>query len=491
MGIGIFLIIGACDLVFMPQVGYRGLRVLILGLGLYPKGSGAAAARFFVRAGARVTVTDRKTRKELGVAVSRLRGLPIRWILGHHRVEDVRTADLIVRNPGVRSDAPEIKLARRLKIPVVSDVSIFFRLCPAPIVGVTGTRGKSTTTALLAEMLRGTERRVFVGGNIQVSPLTFAHQVRKQDIVVLELSSWMLETLRDDGMSPQVAVLTNVMRDHLNTYRGMKEYTAAKASIFQFQDRDDVAVVNRDNLIARRVGRDVSAQRFWFSKKAFPQENGAFVSAGWIVMRDGGTERRIARVTEVALPGEHTLENALATIGVASALGVPAAHIRKTLRTFSGLHSRQEIIARKRGVVWVNDTTATTPDATIAALRRFRSVSGAIVHTMAPKRIVLIAGGVDKKLEFRELAREIRRSVKRIVFLPGTATVKLVKELDKIKSAVPDYHAQSMSDAVRAAAGIARRGDIVILSPGAASFGLFQNEFDRGERFIREVRRLR
>lgn len=484
---------------------YKNLRVLILGLGLYPQGSGAASARFFARAGARVTVTDRKTRWELGGAVSRLRGLRIRFVLGRHLMEDPRRSDLVVRNPGVRADSPELRLARRLGIPVVSDISVFFRLCPAPIVGVTGTRGKSTTTALLAEMLKGTGRRVFVGGNIQVSPLTFAGRVRKQDIVVLELSSWMLETLRGERRSPQVAVLTNVMRDHLNTYRGMKEYAAAKASIFEFQDRDDVAVLNRDNALARGIGRSVAAQRFWFSKKSFPGENGAFVRDGWIIVRDGGAERRVARTMVVALAGEHNLENALAAIAAAAALGVPAAHIKKTLRSFRGLHSRQEIIRRKGGIIWVNDTTATTPDATIAALRRFGAQgvldyaplrSNNILRASEPKarelrRIILIAGGADKKLDFAELAREVKRRAWHVFLLPGNATDMLLKELARARSTVCAHRVASMREAVRAARAVARRGDIVILSPGAASFGLFQNEFDRGEQFVREVRRLR
>lgn len=453
--------------------------MLVLGLGQYAEGSGAAAARFFARHGARVTITDLKSEAELGAAKKRLAKIGARFVLGRNRIEDVEQADLVVKNPGVRLNSPLVRRARELGIPVTGDVLVFFKFCPAPIVGVTGTRGKSTTAALAARMLAASGRKVWLGGNNKVSPLTFLEKIKPGDAVVLELSSWMLEQFAEEKVSPKVAVFTNLMRDHLNTYPSLTTYGEAKAAIFAAQDSAGTAILSRDNFWTRRFGKKVPARRVWFSLKPVAGENAVFVRAGKIIVRESGAETEVLPVRAVALRGEHNLANVLAAAAAARAAGAVFPAIRKALRFFKGLPDREESVAVIRGVEYVNDTTATTPDAVLAALAAFRGRS-----------ISLIAGGTDKSLAFGELSRALT-AVDSLVLLPGTATEKLKRELKKNSQSPQAQEAASMAEAVALAARAAKRGGVVLLSPGAASFGLFKNEFDRGEQFIKAVRRLK
>ncbi|MDD4995635.1 MAG: UDP-N-acetylmuramoyl-L-alanine--D-glutamate ligase [Patescibacteria group bacterium] len=458
---------------------YKNKKILIAGLGSYEKGSGISAARFFAKLGARVTVTDLKSAALLAKSVRSLRGLKIKFVLGKHRISDFREADIVVKNPGMRRSSEYLAAARKAGAHIESDMTIFFRHCPCRIIGVTGTRGKSTTTSLIYEMLKRKYRRVFLGGNIKISPLNFLHKLRPGDVAVVELSSWMLEDLNAGRMSPHGAVITNVMRDHLNTYNGMKEYGEAKAMILAHQNVGDFAVLNRDNKYTRQFGARVIGRRFWFSLKPFIEENGAMVKNGRMIFREDGRVRNVASVKDAAMRGEHNLYNSLAALAVAKIMGVPCVAVRKTLRAFNGLADRQELIREIRGVKYYNDTTATTPDAGIAALRTLG----------VQKNIILIAGGADKELIFGEWAKALKKYCKKVVLLQGTATPKMSAELKKNRVEI-ESTVDSMNAAVNLAKKLAKKGEIILLSPSAASFGLFRNEFDRGEQFIRAVRKI-
>ncbi len=434
--------------------------MVIMGLGLYPQGSGISAAKFFARLGADVVVTDLKTRKDLASQIKLLKGLKIKYVLGKHSKSDFKEADLIMKNPAVRMESEFLKIARENKIPIETDVSLFFSLCPAKIIGITGTRGKSTTSSLIYEILSAAGEDVYLGGNIQVSPLNFLEKLNKNSLVVLELSSWMLESLESNRFSPQIAVITNVMRDHLNTYAGMKEYSRAKSLIFKFQKRKDLAVLNFDNEITRKMGEKIKAKKIWFSLK----KKSAVLD--------------LAKNT--VLPGEHNLYNALAAVIVAKHLKISDSIIKKCLKNFKGIPNRLEFIREFGGVKYYNDTTATTPDATLAALQSFKN-----------KNIVLIAGGADKNLDFKDLAKVLQGLVKVLILLPGTATDKLRKDLADMGENIEPIVAKSMKEAVLKARELSQSGDIILLSPGAASFGLFVNEFDRGEKFVKEVKGLK
>ncbi|MCC7522882.1 UDP-N-acetylmuramoyl-L-alanine--D-glutamate ligase [Candidatus Uhrbacteria bacterium] len=417
------------------------MNVLILGLGQYPKGSGVAAALHFAKAGDQVIVTDLKSRKELAGNVKQLSKYKnVQFHLGGHDPEDIAWAHLIVRGPSVRSSSKEMKLARKLGKSVTSDLALFLEACPCPVIGITGTRGKSTTTKMIHEVLWGSKkwREVWLGGNILVSPLTFLPQVKASDLVVLEMSSFQLEATGEAGISPHIAVWTNLMRDHLNMYPSMVEYAEAKAQIFRHQRPDDFVLLPANksfNMYAKEAPGNVIRVK---------QEKFA-----------------------LSIPGEHNQMNASFAAATAALLGVPLSKTKSILKTFKGLPNRFETIAAKKGVTFINDTTATTPDGTLAALRSIQP-SKAAIH--------LLFGGADKELDFKEVASYLkkRKDVKTYL-LSGTAEAKIKR------AGIKGHWYKTFPEAFNAIHP--NKGDIVLLSPGCASFGMFKNEFDRGEQF--------
>jgi UDP-N-acetylmuramoylalanine--D-glutamate ligase len=306
--------------------------------------------------------------------------------------------------------------------------------------------------------------------------------MQPSDVAVVELSSWQLELVNEQCPAPDVAVVTNLYPDHLNTYVGMKEYGAAKQNIFAFQTPKQLVVINRDNQATRAMGALARGQRWWFSAKAFDEENGGFVRDGWLCVRTNGTIKKIIATKKLSLPGEHNQSNTLAAATVAVALGVPVSSISSALRRMVGLPGRLQTIRVVRGVPYINDTTATSPDGTIAALR-----------ALAKKysTTVLIAGGASKHLpdaDYLRLAREVKKHHVRIILFAGAGSDQLRTQLKKIGiSPVADYLTR-MVDAVGIAKALALKGGCVVLSPGCASFGLFINEFDRGDQFNAVVR---
>jgi UDP-N-acetylmuramoylalanine--D-glutamate ligase len=463
-------------------------KVLVTGIGRYKQGSNNSAARFFVASGAKVTITDPKPAKELALGLKHLKGLKATYHLGGYRAADFKNADLVIKNPGNRSLEPFLKIASRAGAEITTDVGAFMALAPpAPTVAITGTRGKSTTVALLGEMVAGSGCASYVGGNMKLSPLNFLdelwrdHEADRCAAVILELSSWLLEGWKKEGIAPSVAVVTNIFPEHLNTYPSYAAYIRAKTEIFAAQDKDGIVILNRDNAETRKLAAKCRGRVYWFSRRPFAGRGG-FVRAGKIVWRDQ-KEEIVARLSDIRyLQGEHNLENILAAVAAAKTLGIKNNAIVKVLHSFHGLPDRQEFIRNFRGAAYLNDTTATSPDGTIAALRRFG---------VGVKKIVLIAGGRDKELDFRAMAKEIKKRVAALVLFDGTASEKLIKELKRVGAEfdmIPVV--KDMKTAVRLAASEATRGDIVLLSPGAASFGLFQNEFDRGAQFVKAVKAL-
>lgn len=465
---------------------FRDRKVTVMGLGLNQGGLGIA--KWLIRHGARLTVTDLKDREALAPSIaglSRVKGAhPVRYVLGRHRAEDFRKADLIIQNPGVPRDSKFLKIARAAGVPVESDISIFFRLCPHPIVGISGTKGKTTVTALLGAMLEKAYGRVVVGGNIRRSPLDHLdalRRARKAPPIVLELSSWQLESLQAAKISPRVAMLTNVLPDHLNRYDGMADYAAAKESIYAWQLPTDVAIVPYDNPWTRKMGARVRGERFWASMRPLPEEqNGLFYRGRAAKIRWQGKEFVLFRLSDLRLPGAHNRWNALLAAGAAYLRGAKPPAIRSALRAFKGVPYRLERVRDVRGVAYWNDTAATTPEASIAAMET----------VFAKRKGVLIAGGADKELAFGAWAKAVKRRAKAAILLEGTATPKMRRALAQAGVKIEDG-AVTMREAVARASAAAKRGEAVLLSPACASFGLFINEFDRGDRFRAEVKRLR
>jgi UDP-N-acetylmuramoylalanine--D-glutamate ligase len=439
---------------------FRGKKITMLGLGLL--GRGVNVAKFLAELGAELTITDLKTAEVLAPSLKQLKKFKnIRYVLGKHNLEDFCNVDMVIKAAGVPLDSPYIKEAKKNKIPVEMDASLFAKFTPATIVGVTGTRGKSTVTHLVEHILNlAYPKHVFVGGNVRgMATLPLLKKTKVGDIVVLELDSWQLQGFGDAKISPHVAVFTNFLVDHMNYYKGdMNAYFNDKANIFKFQKEDEVLIVGEQAAkeISVRFAGDFKDDAFLARKSIVPKS--------W----------------KIKIPGEHNRANIACAIMVARELDVAEDIIKKGVESFLGVPGRLELVRTVGGVKYVNDTTATTPDGNRAALLA--------LSEKKKKNIVLIAGGNDKELDFTDMAKLIHKTVKGLVLIEGTATEKLLKVLPK-KTSYPVYVVDKMKDAVDTAREFARKGDTVLLSPGATSFGIFKNEFDRGDQFVKLVKK--
>ncbi len=470
-----------------------------MGVGLH--GGGVGVIKFLVAQGAKVLATDLRTEDKLKESLEKLKELPVEFVLGQHRLEDFTEADMIIKNPGVPDDSEFLVAARKKKIPIESDVSIFFDLCPAPIIGVTGTKGKSTTAALLAHILSKHFPQVILAGNIRTSVLEHLSEITKDTIVVLELSSWMLADAKERKKSPYVAVITNLLQDHLNRYPGgFKDYLEDKRLIFKFQKDKDYLFLNFGDPVSREISKGATSRIYFYSldgdelmQAELPNFNqkarmGAYIRGKKIYY--GAAQEEIADLEDVKLIGRHNLSNALAAISVADLYNIPRHLIKQGLQDFKGLEGRLQFIDEIKGVKYINDTTATAPDAAIAGIEavneHYKNLTG-----RPAKKIILIAGGADKDLDFKDFAQTISKKCKAAILLEGnntTATPKILKELDP---EFPVNRVPTIEKAVILASKIAKPGNIVLLSPGCASFGLFRHEFERGEKFNSAVESLK
>jgi len=446
-----------------------GQRVLVVGLAR----SGVAAARVARARGAQVTVTDRRAATELAPAVKELEG-EVELALGGHDAADFTRADLIVVSPGVPLALPEIQGARRQGVPVLAEVELAARLLPpAPLVGVTGTNGKSTTTALAGALL-GRDRRVFTGGNLGTPLSELVLSGRVVDAVVVELSSFQLEGI--ERLRPKVAALLNVTPDHLDRYRDVGEYALAKARLFMNQEAGDFAVANaRDPRTVALAGAS-RAELLTFGDGA-PAPRAARAAGGEIFVApgQGAPERYLVRSR--ALRGRHNVENAMAAALCARLLGVAGTQVQAGLDAFPGLPHRLELVRERRGVEWVNDSKATNIDSTQVGLAAFPA---------ARPHVVLILGGRGKRAPYSPLRPLFDRRVKALLTI-GEDAPAIEKELGDLGLT---ERTGTLAAAVQRAAELAADGDVVLLSPACASYDQFRSYEDRGETFRRLVGEL-
>ncbi|MDD3487698.1 MAG: UDP-N-acetylmuramoyl-L-alanine--D-glutamate ligase [Candidatus Moranbacteria bacterium] len=456
-----------------------------MGLGLH--GGAVETVRFFAEAGAKVIATDLKSEKELKGSIEKLSDSKnIEFILGQHRIEDFENVDIVVKGPSVPWNSKHIQTALAKKIPVEMDSSLFFKMCPCPIIGITGTKGKTTTSTLIVEMLKTAGKKVYPVGIGQKPVIDTLEKIgnSKDGVVVFELSSWRLSALGREKLSPHIAVVTNIFPDHLNYYGSMEKYVADKKYIFANQKPEDYVVLNYDNEAARALAGEVKSNLIFFSTEKIEKNNCVFIERGKIIHKNNSGIREICDLNDIKLRGGHNISNILAATGAVIASGVSPEKICEAVRNFKGVPHRLELVREIDGVKYVNDTAATMPDAAIAGINSFS------------EPVILIAGGADKNLEFDKFAKAILEKVKKIIFLKGEATEKMKKYLgnlasqEEAKFPIIDSEFDSMEAAVKRAKDIAHSGDVVLLSPGAASFGLFLNEFDRGERFREAVGKL-
>ena len=433
-----------------------GDRALVIGFGR----SGRASARYLRQHGLEVRVQDRADTPELRSALEAF-GLAGR--LGGYAEEDLDRVDLVVVSPGVPWDLPLLEAARGRGIRVTSEIDLFFQACPRPIVGITGTNGKTTTTALAAEVLRAGGLRVLRGGNIGEPVLDRVDQLAPGEWIVLELSSFQLESIARPRL--EVGAVLNVTPDHLDRHGTFERYRDLKARAVRFIGAGGHALLNRDDPPAWAMRSETAAGVIPFSTRHPEIRDGVVALDGWV---QAGPSR-VLPVAEIPLKGEHNVSNVLAAVGIGWIAGVPAERMAEAVRVFHGLEHRLEPIGKFGGVSWYNDSKATTPDSTYRALEAFT------------EPIVLIAGGRNKGIELGPLAQAIARRAAALVAI-GETGPQLV---DRVRAAglKTAWVAGSLEEAVRRARSAARPGSVVLLSPAFASYDMFSDFEDRGRRF--------
>jgi UDP-N-acetylmuramoylalanine--D-glutamate ligase len=457
---------------------FKGKKIMIMGLGLL--GGALNDAIYLAEHGALLTVTDIKTSEQLKSSVQKLKKYKnIKFVLGGHNVEDFKSVDMIIQPGNVPGDSPYLLEAKRNHIPVFVSESLFAKYAgEVTLVGITGTRGKSMTTALIYEILKQNEKfltnpsatlgtkkpSVFLGGNVRnVSTLALLDKIKPGDIVVMELDSWALHGMGDIKKSPQISVFTSFMPDHMNYYKNsMEDYFKDKANIFRYQKTGDILVTSKEvkKLITHSAGSGQEIK----SK---------------IILAD----KKDVLDFQFIVPGEHQRQNLAYAVKATEQFRIPVAKIRKTVANFKGIEGRLQYLKTIKGFKIYNDNNATTPEATIAGIKALSPIPG-----IGEKKIVLICGGADKKLDLTNFIKIVNKNCKAVVLIPGTGTDTLITNYEL---RITNEIGKNLKDVVRKAIKYAKKGDIILFSPAFASFGMFANEYDRGDQFVKIIKKLK
>ena len=453
--------------------------VVVLGLAR----QGLALVRFFAERGTRVTVSDSRTEDELGTAIAELTDLNVDYALGAHPLSLLDDCDLLCLSGGVPADLPLVQEAQRRGIPISNDAQEFLVRCGAPVVGITGSAGKTTTTTLVGRMLEASGCRTWVGGNIGNPLINELGNIEITDRVVMELSSFQLELM---GVSPGVAGVLNITPNHLDRHKTMAAYIAAKRNIVAHQDATDIAVLGYDEPNARAMRAATSASVRYFSGVQ-EVEQGAFLRDDRLILRNPSGESSVVTRDAIRLRGYHNVMNVLAAITLADAAGASLDGMRSAISAFEGVPHRLEVVRSLHGVVWVNDSIATAPERVLAALDAF------------DEPLVLLAGGRDKDLPWQRFAERVVERVRVLILFGEAAPLIQGKVAEALRVArgfagavtLEDVvMAETLQNAVQSAAARARDGEVVLLSPGGTSFDAFQDFAERGSRFREWVRLL-
>lgn len=438
---------------------FKGKKITIMGLGLLGRGIGYT--KFLAECGADLIVTDLKTKEQLAPALKALEKFPnIKYVLGEHRLEDFKGREMIMKAAGVPLDSIYITEAKKNGIPVEMDVSLFAKCAPGVmLIGVTGTRGKSMTTTLIYEILKANEnflkKSIYIGGNLRgVATLPLLKKVKDGDILVCELDSWQLQGFGEAKISPHISVFTTFMPDHMNYYKdSMEKYFEDKANIFKYQNKDDILVVRpgMKNFINKK---DLKSKLMVIDPK---------LVSDW----------------KFITPGDHQRENLSCAVKVAEILNIPEAKIKKAVSSFKGLEGRLQLLRVYKGIKIYNDNNATTPEATISDI-------GALKGTK--NNIILICGGADKKLSLDDFVKAVNKNCKAVVMIPGTGTTNLISNYQLL---INNEVGENLNDIIKIALGLASRGDTILFSPAFASFGMFNNEYERNDLFMKIIKKLK
>ena len=475
-----------------------------MGIGLH--GGGVSMIKWLVQQGARVVATDKKTRENLATSLKKLDKLvknkKVKLIIGRHRLDDFRSADMVVKNPAVPWTNTYIKKAKKNGIKVEMDSSLFFKLSPSKkIIGVTGTKGKTTTSYIIEAILKKAGKKVVMVGTSQVGVMDRLKLIGKNTFVIFELSSWRLSALRRHKISPRYAVVTNIYPDHLNYYKTMNGYIQDKLAIVKYQRKNNLAVLNYDDKEVREFSNQTKADISYYSAKdKYSIIQDVYLEDDKIKYRLDSEEGVVCSVDKLKLLGRHNIYNVMAGVALALRLKIPVKTIRRAVLEFSGVPHRLEFVGKNKLFKAYNDSAATTPESAVAGIEAF--LGRAVVNN-----IYLIAGGSSKNLDMRMLADKISQTeeVRKVVLLKGQASEellaflkenngdrKIVKMVNTMVEAVDILKNEINSDLEKQEEGSANNleintENILLLSPGCASFGLFDNEFDRGEQFKKAV----
>ena len=444
----------------------RGKRVLVVGLAR----TGVATAQFCAAHGAKVLATDTRSESEIGEATKSLRAAGVQLELGGHNEKTFLDQDLIVASPGVAADAPLLQIARAKGVTIWSEIELADRFLKGRMIGITGSNGKTTTTSLIAHLLKTAGVPTILAGNIGTPLISQVEQSNDKTITVAELSSFQLELI--DTFRADISVFLNLTPDHLDRHHTLEAYGAAKARIFENQTKSDRAVVNADDP-ATRPYVPTKSQVFWFSRKQRIAQ-GTFIRENEIVFRQDGKDEVVLRLEDIPLAGAHNVENVLAAVAAARLAGAEAAEIARGVRSFTGVEHRLEFVAEIGGVRYYNDSKATNVDATLKALDAF------------PGRILIVLGGKDKGSDYTVLQKPLREKAI-LALLIGAASEKIEKQ---IAGSLAIERAGTIQRAVEIASHAARPGDVVLLAPACASFDQFENYEHRGRVFKDLVHQL-
>ncbi|AZR73038.1 UDP-N-acetylmuramoylalanine--D-glutamate ligase [Anoxybacter fermentans] len=449
----------------------KGKRIGIIGLG---KRTGVVSAKVLVKMGAQVVVSDVKPAHKLKEELDLLRGISgISYDLGGH-TEKVLDVDLILVSPGVPLEIPILKEAKKRGIEVIGEIELSYRLSKAPFIAITGTNGKTTTTSLLGQLLKTYPHRVFVGGNIGRPLIGEILNLKPNDLVVAEVSSFQLETVKE--FHPEIALFLNFTQDHLDRHKSIEAYLKAKMNIFKNQTEEDYIILNADDQTLCKIASEVPSKIIWFSrqKKRLP---GMYLDGNMMVCHMSEKPEELLLIDELKIRGDHNVENALAASAAAVLKGISLSDIRESLRNFKGQEHTLEYVLTHRGVQYYNDSKATNPDASMKALTAFH------------EPVVLIAGGLDRKLDFTEFIKLVVKKVKALILIGETR--------EKLKKLALEYGfsgrieiTEELKEAVQLAQKFSEPGDVVLLSPACASWDMFESYAERGCLFKEYVRSL-
>lgn len=460
-----------------PQRNYRNLNVLVMGLGSF--GGGLGVVRFLNDRGARITITDTRPSEKLTESLTELQSIDkLQFKLGAHDEADFRSADLIVVNPAIRRDHPYLQLAREAAVPLTSEINLFWQWNPAPVVAVTGSNGKSTTTAMIHTILQQSGRRIWLGGNIGISLLPVVGQIQAEDIVVLELSSFQLADLDRLQVSPAVSVVTNFAPNHLDWHDSLEHYRWAKQTMLRWQRPTDAAVLNGDDADVRDW--NCQGRRLFFGLTDHGADGVFSTQDGDAIVRTDGKQQTLPIKQWLKLPGRHNLANALAATCAALQVEASDEEIQRGLEQYQPLPHRLQWIADVHGRSFYNDSLATTPESAIVGLEAFE------------RPVILLAGGYDKQVDLSEMAAAISRRAKAVALLGQTAgTIRELIDRNPVLTCLTSPEFDSFEQAFHWAVAQSDPGDVVLLSPGCASYDWFRNFADRGQQFVELVEQLK